>query len=147
MILKKKTKNNKGFSLIELVIVVGIISILALVAIPQIVGYRRDSANSLAKQALMEIHMIQARYYQDYGKFCCPSSCDKDITTASPLLAYQKGIAEYLEKKVHIKVCCFKLTNNCQDGYTIKTYNERSGTKMYTLVGPLGKPQESDIPK
>ena len=42
----KKTKNKKGFTLIELIIVIAILAILALIALPRLGGFRQDAVQS-----------------------------------------------------------------------------------------------------
>lgn len=49
MILTRIQKNEKGFTLVELMIVVAIIGILAAIAIPQFAAYRTRSYNATAK--------------------------------------------------------------------------------------------------
>ena len=41
--MMKRSKNNKGFTLIELIIVIAIIGILAAIMIPQFSGFRRNA--------------------------------------------------------------------------------------------------------
>ncbi|MCA9519832.1 MAG: prepilin-type N-terminal cleavage/methylation domain-containing protein [Myxococcales bacterium] len=56
-------KEKKGFTLIELMIVVAILGILAVVAIPAFVRYMRKAKTSEALTALDKIHKGSFRYY------------------------------------------------------------------------------------
>ena len=64
MLQKLRNKNAKGFTLIELMIVVAIIGILAAVAIPAFIKYLRRSRESEAKENLAKVFKDLKDYYQ-----------------------------------------------------------------------------------
>ncbi len=65
----KKLSNQKGFTLIELMIVVAIIGILAAVAIPQYQNFTKKSKASEAKVVLDGIITAEAAYFAENDNF------------------------------------------------------------------------------
>ena len=61
--------NRKGFTLIELMIVVVIIGILAALAIPRFMQATTKSKQSEAKQILKQIYTMQRAYRQEYNTY------------------------------------------------------------------------------
>jgi type IV pilus assembly protein PilE len=66
---KDKTHQMVGFTLMELLIVVAIISIIAGIGVPMYNGYIQSSKESVAKNSLKSISLLQADYYSENNKY------------------------------------------------------------------------------
>jgi prepilin-type N-terminal cleavage/methylation domain-containing protein len=64
-----KRRNQKGFTLIELMIVVVIIGILAALAIPRFMASTTRAKQSEAKEILKQIYTMEAAYRQEYDSY------------------------------------------------------------------------------
>src|SRR5215204_1982466 len=60
--MKKNMKNQKGFSLVELLVVVIIIGIIAAIAIPALLKSRRAANEASAAANLRTVHSAQVTY-------------------------------------------------------------------------------------
>jgi prepilin-type N-terminal cleavage/methylation domain-containing protein len=60
-------KNQKGFSLVELLVVVIIIAIIAAIAIPNLLASRRAANEASAISSLRTIHSSEATYFSTTG--------------------------------------------------------------------------------
>ena len=120
MLTKLTKKNEKGFTLIELMIVIAIIGILAAIAIPQFSAYRKRSYNSSAQSDCRNIATAQEAYYVDYSIYS-----DAYSELAGATYGYMQS------GKVTVVV------SGDADNYTISGYHG-SGDKTYSLSGPGG---------
>jgi len=112
------TNAPKGFTLIELMIVIAIIGILAAIAIPQFDAYRKKGFNSGAIWDVKNAATAQEAYYIDYRAY---------TSNLSQLNGY--GLSSTEDVILNID------GNN--DAYTLVSYHSK-GDKTYTIAGPGG---------
>jgi type IV pilus assembly protein PilA len=65
MLQKLRKKNQKGFTLIELMIVIAIIGILAAIAIPNFLSYRTKGQDSAAQSEAKNFYNAAMAYFAD----------------------------------------------------------------------------------
>ncbi|MGV8152998.1 MAG: prepilin-type N-terminal cleavage/methylation domain-containing protein [Alkaliphilus sp.] len=70
----KKINNKKGFTLIELIIVIAIIAILMIIAVPRFAGFTDRAEDRMAESNLEMVQNLVAVYRAENGTF--PASAD-----------------------------------------------------------------------
>lgn len=67
--LRSRRLSRRGFSLIELLIVVAIILILAGIAIPKLNQNRMQAQETAAIRQIATVHTAQTQYYSQFGRY------------------------------------------------------------------------------
>ena len=121
MLMKLRKKDERGFTLIELMIVIAIIGILAAIAIPQFSAYRVRSYNSAANADLRNAATAQEAYFVDAQSY---SEALTRITGS------QYGL--FTSQSVTVTI-----GGGSTAGYTMRSFHA-SGDKTWSIAGPGG---------
>lgn len=87
----RKARRSAGFSLLELLIVVGVIGILSAVGLPLYSGYIQSSKESAAQNALRSIYLMEQDFYGEYSRYCTSSSSPEKCGSTQQINQYLFG--------------------------------------------------------
>jgi type IV pilus assembly protein PilA len=133
MFRKMNRKDEKGFTLIELMIVIAIIGILAAIAIPQFSAYRNRAFNAAALSDLKNAVTAQEAYFVDFQVYGGATG-DNITPTSSNILQTRYGVE--ISKGVTLTLTAITATT-----YNMRAVNSLAGAQAntYDILGPGGQ--------
>jgi len=67
--MRARRNGRRGFSLIELLIVIAIILVIVTIAVPQYNKQMMSAHETAAIQAIRTIHAVETQYYSQFGRY------------------------------------------------------------------------------
>lgn len=83
-------RGGRGFTLIELMIVVAVIAVLAMIAFPSYTRYTYRARRSEGQELLLRVAAAQERYYATYNAYAASVTTDLKFSTDTSVSGYYK---------------------------------------------------------
>lgn len=139
--MKKENMNNKGFSLVELIIVIAIMAILIVVLAPQYLKYVEKSRNSTDLQSATEFKSAIEIYAAD------PEATESFSTTAVDVVFTSTGVSAVVDSDPAIKAALANaalskdklkcMSKQKWDSFTLSLKAEDNGSITWTYKSSL----------
>ena len=111
--------DKKGFTLVELLIVIAIIGILAMIAIPAYVGQQKNAARTEAYTNLQNLRLLEEQFFADNGCYymtgATPACTNQTINGVNAIKGFLPGFKPGDESSLNFT-------------YEISVYDAGSGT-------------------
>ena len=131
----KKLNNRKGFTLIELIVVIAVIGVLVLLAAPKFMGYTKDARAAKLVHNTKAIENAAMMYHIEHGDW--PRLTDPDTyMNPTELNAYQEAYFNITGKEVVLDESGHFYQLDWEK--LAKYVNEPEDSHMYILQNPVG---------
>lgn len=133
--MKKLRKNDKGFTLVELIVVLVILALLAAILVPALLGYIDKAKKEKNYQAAQEVHTaVQALATESYGKGDkTPTIKFEDIKSLAGIDDLSKVVVVFksssTDTKVNFQVSSMSVQFSSDSAATYYTYQKNADGK------------------
>lgn len=133
--MKKLRKNDKGFTLVELIVVLVILALLAAILVPALLGYIDKAKKEKNYQAAQEVHTaVQALATESYGKGDAkPTMSLDDIKNLAGIDDLSKVVVVFksspTDTKVKFQVSSMSVQFSSDSAATYYTYQKNADGK------------------
>lgn len=101
--MKERLKNNKGFTLVEIIVVLVILAILAAIAVPTVLGYVDEAKKT---RYIEEAHSIYTVIQTEEARYKALGN-ELNDDTYNNNTEYKKELTETITKKTGIQIVTF----------------------------------------
>ncbi len=134
----KKFSARKGFTLVELMIVIAIIGILAAVLYPSLMGYLERTRDTNRQQAMNQVGTALGTYFADMNAYPSPTGTTKCLDDIKGDLEGTGKAVQYLKTLPKDPKAASNKIENCASGYAYFNLKDTSaymvGAKMEVVT-------------
>lgn len=147
--MKKLRKNDKGFTLVELIVVLVILALLAAILVPALLGYIDKAKKEKNYQAAQEVHTaVQALATESYGKGDkTPTIKFEDIKSLAGIEDLSEVVvvfkASSTDTKVNFQVSSMSVKFSSDSAATYYTYHKKDGKYTWEATSDPTTPDKS----
>lgn len=151
--MKKLRKNDKGFTLVELIVVLVILALLAAILVPALLGYIDKAKKEKNYQAAQEVHTaVQALATESYGKGDkTPTIKFEDIKSLAGIEDLSEVVvvfkASSTDTKVNFQVSSMSVKFSSDSAATYYTYHKKDGKYTWEATDVPTVPGDGDSTK
>lgn len=134
-----RIKNLKGFTLVELLIVVGIIGILATLLMANFIGVRQRARDAQRKSDIRQIQSALEFYRSDIGNYpASVAACGSSLTGGTPVNTYMQKIPCDPSGSTYYNSGSYRYTQTSSTTYTLGGCLENTADTQGTATSPGG---------